>query len=206
MKIPKRIIENEIGAKDVEILNRLTDAEFFHEFEEEIVRKLAAECVISVEEAEARFKTLKEKEIVKGFSAQVDQLKIWDYKVFTFVKVSLSPPLVEEDIAGRYPSSWVDIGELLRKFVEEDDLAKKILREAYTLVGTEWDVLLVTNTNDLSEWREMLERLIRKGFVSMAWSVLPLEGAPYIFRPISCPSSEEVKSALEEIKKRLTKD
>lgn len=205
MKIPKRIIENEIEVKDVEILNKLTDAEFFREFEEEIVRKLAVECVISVEEAETRFKTLKEKEIVKGFSAQVDQLKIWDYKVFTFVKVSLSPPLLEEDIAGKYPTSWVDIGNILREFVEEDDLAKKILREAYTLVGTEWDLLLVTNTNDLSEWREMIERLIRKGFVSMAWSVLPMEGAPYIYRPISCPPVEEVKSALEEIKKRLTK-
>ena len=203
MKIPKRIIENEIEVKDVEILNKLTDAEFFREFEGEIARKLAVECVISVEEAEERIKVLKEKGIVKGFSAQVDQLKIWDNKVFTFVKVSLSPPLLEESIAGRYPTSWVDIGELLRKFVEEDDLAKKILREAYTLVGTEWDLLIITTTNDLSEWREMIERLIGMGFVSMAWSVLPMEGAPYIYRPISCPSSEEVKSALEEIKKRL---
>lgn len=206
MKIPKRIIENEIEAKDVEILNKLTDPKFLGEFEGEIVRKLATECEISVEEAEKRIKALKDKEIVKGFSALVDPLKIWDNRLFTFVKVSLSPPLVEESIAVRYPTSWVDIGEILREFVEEDDIAKKILREAYTLIGTEWDLLIITTTNDISEWREMIERLIGMGFVSMAWSVLPMEGAPYIFRPISCPSVEEVKSALEEIKKRLKKD
>lgn len=206
MKIPKRIIGEGIEAKDIEILNRLTDPEFFGEFEGEIVRKLAKECEISVEEAEERIKALKEKEIVKGFSALVDQLKIWDNKLFTFVKVSLAPPLVEESIAGRYPTSWVEVGNILREFVEEDEIAKKILREAYTLIGTEWDVLIVTTTNDLGEWREMIERLIGKGFVSMAWSVTPMEGVPYVFRPISCPPVEEVKSALEEIKKRLTKD
>ena len=203
MKILKRIIERGIEAKDIEILNRLTDPEFFVEVEGEIVRKLATECGISVEEAEKRIKAFKDKEIVKGFSALVDQLKIWDNKLFTFVKVSLAPPIVEESIAGRYPTSWVDIGDVLRKFVEEDDIAKKILREAYTLIGTEWDLLIITTTNDIGEWREMIERLIGKGFVSMAWSVSPIEGVPYIFRPISCPPVEEVKSALEEIKKRL---
>lgn len=206
MKIPRKLIEKEIDVKDVEILNKLTNPKFLGEFEGEIVQKLAKECKIAVEEAKQRVKALKDKGVIHNFSAVVDQLKVWDNMIFTFVKVSLSPPLIEESMAEKYPTGWVEIGKVLEDFIENDDTAKKILREAYTLIGTEWDLLMITSTNDLNEHREMFERLTRKGFISMARSMFPIEGAPYIYRPISCPPVEEVKRALEEIKKRLEKD
>jgi len=206
VKIPRKLIEKELDVKDVEILNRLTDPAFFGEFEGVIVQKLAKECGISVKKVEGRIKALKDKGVINNFSAVVDQLKVWDNMIFTFVKVSLSPPLIEESMVEKYPTGWVEIGKVLEEFIKNDDTAKKILREEYTLIGTEWDLLIITSTNDLNEHREMFERLTRKGFISMARSMFPIEGAPYIYRPISCPPVEEVKRALEEIKKRLEKD
>jgi DNA-binding Lrp family transcriptional regulator len=205
MRIMKRIMEKNLDTKDLEILNTLTQNKFFDKLKDRIVEELAKDCAISKKEVNQRINKMRQKLIIKGFSAIVDPVSIWDNLIFTFVKISLAPPLLEESLVEKYPSTWVRLGEILEEFVEKDEIASKILREAYALIGTEWDLLIITSTNDLSEHREMFERLSKKGFISMARSMFPIEGAPYIYDPISVPSAEELKQTLTEMKEYLGK-
>jgi len=206
MKIPRRLIENDIDLVDVDILNRLTDPKFFKRFEKQIARDIAMACNLSADEAKRRIENLKKKKVIDGYGALVDRLKVWDNMIFTFTKIALAPPLIEVGLAEQYPSTWVAIGEVLRQFIAEDDIAKKILREAYTLIGSEWDLLIITVTNDLGEHREMFERLSKRGYISGATSMFPIQGAPYIYRPSSVPLLKEVKQAVSELRQYVDRD
>ena len=206
MKIPKRIIEKNIDMTDLKILDALTGDDLSEKFERHVTEELSKTLDISSDEIEQRVGRLKERDVIKKFGAIVDPLKVWDHILFTLVKISLAPPLVEESIEEGYPKGWIDVGKMVNDFVTNDELAKKIVRESYTLIGTEWDLMIVTSTNDLNEHREMFEKLVSMGFISMARTFNPIEGAPYVYNPIAVPPPEEVEEALGELKEYLEKN
>jgi DNA-binding Lrp family transcriptional regulator len=192
---PYIALSNGIGPVRIAILQELSEEKNYEEIAENIRAKLKIE--IDGEGVREKVEEMREQGVIKGIAPIVDPLKIWNHMYFVFVKASLAPPIIGVDM--EYPKGWRDLCEMTHALIEEDVLAKKIVRQMYALQGTEWDMLLKITTNDMGELRELCEKITSCGFIEKVWSFEPVKGAKHYFDPIGIPSVDDITEGIKNI-------
>jgi len=194
-KIWRKAIEQELDEKDVELLNILA-AE--RKFTEEEIKEFSEKLKISVQEVKKRIEVLRKKKILLEDKVSViDPMKIWDGYYIVLVKAHLTPPIISEHV--EFPTGWRVERYLERFKSREEEMGIEIIRQAYCLQGTEWDILLVISALSQSDFVEFFDKLAEEGWIDKAWSYIPVEfGENWIFDPMAVPP---VKVFRERVKK-----
>lgn len=196
-KIWRKAIEQELDEKDVELLNILAKE---RKFETREIKEFAKKLKVSVQEIKKRLETLKKKKILsKDKVSVIDPMKVWDGYYIVLVKAHLVPPIISEHI--EFPTGWriENYIERLRKREKETGLS--IIRQAYCLQGTEWDILLVVTVPSQTDFVEFMDKLTKEGWIGKVWSYIPVEfGENWIFDPIAVPPSKIFKERVKGIK------
>ncbi|MEM3555611.1 MAG: Lrp/AsnC family transcriptional regulator [Candidatus Micrarchaeia archaeon] len=199
MGIWKKVIREKLDEVDLRILKLLLAGRDLTDRE---VSDIAKKLRINKDEVKDRISILSKKGVIlKTNSALIDPIKLWDEYLIVMVKANLSPPVIGVEI--NYPRGWTEIIEKLKE--TERELGINIIRQAYALQGTEWDLLLIITTQDLNEYQEFGETLIKQGWIEKIWSIRPFElKGKWFFDPVEVPSPMEyvknVKLPLKHLK------
>jgi len=195
-KIWRKAIEQELDEKDVELLNILAAERKFEEVE---IKGFAKKLKISIPEVKKRIEVLKKKKIVlKDKVSVIDPMRVWDGYYVVLIKASLVPPIISENI--KFPTGWRVENYLERIKRREKELGIKIVRQAYCMQGTEWDLLLIMSALSQSEYVEFFDGLAKEGWIAKGWSMTPVElGENWIFDPIEVPSNEIFQERVKKI-------
>jgi len=186
MTLWKKIIGERVDEVDLRILSLLIGG---RDLTEQEISNIAKKLRVNKEEVKDRISILSKKGIIlKMNSALVDPIKLWDEYLIVMIKANLSPPVVGVEI--NYPRGWTEIIEKLKE--TERRLGINIIRQAYALQGTEWDLLLIVTTQDMNEYQEFGENLIKQGWIEKIWSIRPFElKGKWTFDPVEVPSPME---------------
>lgn len=198
-KIWRKAIENELDEKDVELLNILAEE---RKFTGEEIKDFSKRLKISSREIEKRIKVLKRKKILLEDKVSViDPMKIWDGYYIVLVKAHLIPPIISEHV--EFPTGW-RVERYLERFKKrEKEMGIEIIRQAYCLQGTEWDILLVVSALSQSDFVEFFDKLAKEGWIDKAWSYTPVEfGENWIFDPMAVPPVKVFRERVKKIEKR----
>ena len=196
-KIWRKAIENELDEKDVELLNILASERKFSDKEiEEFSQKLK----IDKEEVRKRVKNLKDKKIlIEEKVGIIDPMMVWDGYYIVLVKAAIVPPIISKEI--EFPTGWRIETYLERLTRKEKEMGLDMIRQAYCLQGTEWDILLIITAPSQDEFVEFMDKLAKEGWISKGWSFTPVEfGKNWIFDPIAMPPSQMFKERVKKIK------
>jgi len=198
-KIWKKAIEQELDEKDVELLNILA-AE--RKFEESEIKDFAQKLKVSTQEIKERIEILRKKKILfKEKVSVIDPMKVWDGYYIVLVKAHLVPPIISEYI--KFPTGWRIENYLERMKKMEEKMKIRILRQAYCMQGTEWDILLVVSALSQAEYIEFMDELVKEGWISKLWSLTPVElGENWIFDPVAVPPVEIFRERVKKIKEK----
>jgi len=196
-KIWRKAIEQDLDEKDVELLNILA-AE--RKFEEEEIKNFAKKLKISTQEVKKRIEILKKKKILLEEKVSViDPMKIWDGYYIVLIKASIVPPIISEHV--EFPTGWRIETYLERLKRIEKEMGIEILRQAYCMQGTEWDILLIVSALSQSDYVEFMDELAKEGWIAKGWSMIPVElGENWIFDPIAVPPLKIFKERVEKVK------
>ena len=196
-KIWRKAIENELDKKDIELLNILA---LERKFTKEEVDEFAKELKVSKEEVRKRIKALKDKKIlIEEKVGIIDPMMIWDGYYIMLIKSSIIPPLISKDI--QFPTGWRIETYLERLKRREKEMGLRIIRQAYCLQGTEWDILLIISAPSQDEFVEFFDGLVKEGWIKKGWSLIPVElGKNWIFDPIEVPPVSLFKERVGKIK------
>ena len=186
-----RILESGMDKTDIKIVEKLMQNQtaLQRALIETASRELSKELNLDPREIKRRIEKLMKAEIFRNFAPIIDPMKIWNYVYFIFVKADLSPPLIGVPI--EYPSSWSDLIERIKELRKKSDLARTMIRYAFPLQGTEWDILLLVTTNERENLLKLCNEIVGSKFVEKIWSFSPVEGAGYVYEPIVVPQEEE---------------
>jgi DNA-binding Lrp family transcriptional regulator len=197
----EKAIKKKIEKQDVELLNWLTKNQKWTQHD---IIECGQTLKLGLGEIKQRLKKLKQlKILIQEKSAIINPLPLWDHFLFSLVKAKIHPPVVGIDI--RYPRAWTEMIERLQKTEKEVKVAFSI-REVYALIGTEWDILVVSVTNDLENFQKFFEILVKQGWIDKVWTFQPAEmKEKWIFNPIKVPSPSEYKAYVEEPLKSFSK-
>ena len=192
-----RVVEEGLDEKDVKILVLLGNELAFHEND---FKEIAKKCGLKVIDTKQRIKKLKDKRILlKDRISVIDPIKIWNHYFITRIKARLAPPVVGMKL--KYPTGWTDIIE--RIHTAQKQVGVNLLRSAFALVGTEYDMELIVTTNSINEYQKFLEILLEEGWIEKVWSVQPTElKEKWIFDPIAVPPYKDYKERFEEMIKK----
>ena len=196
-KIWRKAIEQELDEKDVELLNILADERSFTEDE---IKNFSKKLKISVQEVKKRIETLRKKKVlVKDKVSVIDPMKIWDAYYIVLIKASIVPPIISEQI--KFPTGWRIENYLEKLKRKEKEMGIEILRQAYCMQGTEWDILLIVSALSQSDYVEFMDELAKEGWMAKGWSMAPVElGDNWIFDPIAVPPLKIFKERVQKIK------
>jgi len=196
-KIWRKAIENELDEKDVELLNILAEE---IKFTEDEIKDFSKKLKISKEEVKKRIETLKKKKILLEEKVSViDPMKIWDAYYIVLIKASIVPPIISKEI--KFPTGWRIENYLERLKRREKEMGIEILRQAYCMQGTEWDILLIVSALSQSDYVEFMDELAKEGWIAKGWSMAPVEfGDNWIFDPIAVPSLKIFRERVQKIK------
>ncbi len=196
-KIWRKAIENELDEKDIELLNILASE---RKFTKEEINGFSKELKVSKEEVKKRIKSLKDKKIlVEEKVGVIDPMMVWDGYYIMLVKSSIIPPVISKDI--EFPTGWRIETYLERLKGKEKEMGVKMIRQAYCLQGTEWDILLIISASSQDEFVEFFDGLAKEGWITKAWSLIPVElGKNWIFDPIEVPPVKLFKERVKKIK------
>jgi len=195
-KIWRKAIEQELDEKDVELLNILADERKFTENE---IKDFAKKLKISLQEVKKRIEVLKKKKILlEEKVSMIDPMKIWDAYYIVLIKASIVPPIISKEI--KFPTGWRIENYLERLKRREKEMGIEILRQAYCMQGTEWDILLIVSALSQSDYVEFMDKLAKEGWIAKGWSMAPVElGDNWIFDPIAVPSLKIFKERVQKI-------
>lgn len=196
-KIWRKAIEEELDEKDVELLNILAGE---RKFSQDEIQNFAKKLKTTTKEVEKKLKTLRDKKILlKDKISIIDQIKIWDGYYIVLVKVHLVPPIISSGV--ELPTGW-RIERYIKKIKDTEKKMKiNIVRHAYCLQGTEWDILLITSAKSQEELANFLDLLAKQGWIEKVWSFTPIEfGGQWIFDPVAIPSVKDFKETVRNIK------
>ncbi len=196
-KIWRKAIEEELDEKDVELLNILAGE---RKFSQDEIKDFAKKLKTTTKEVEKKLKALRDKKILlKDKISIIDQIKIWDGYYIVLVKVHLVPPIISPGI--EFPTGW-KIERYIKKIKDTEKKMKiNIVRHAYCLQGTEWDILLITSAKSQEELVKFLDLLAKQGWIEKVWSFIPVEfGGQWIFDPVAIPSVKDFKETVRNIK------
>jgi len=196
-KIWRKAIENELDEKDVELLNILADE---RKFTADEIKEFSKKLKIPVPEVKKRIETLKKKKILlEEKVSMIDPMKIWDAYYIVLLKASIVPPIISEQV--KFPTGWRIENYLERLKKREKEMGIEILRQAYCMQGTEWDILLIVSALSQSDYVAFMDELAKEGWIAKAWSMAPVElGDNWIFDPIAVPPLKIFKERVQKIK------
>jgi len=196
-KIWRKAIENELDEKDVELLNILA-AE--RKFEESEVKDFSKKLKISTQEVKKRIEILKKKKIILQDKVSIiDPMKVWDGYYIVLIKSTIVPPIISEKV--EFPTGWRIETYLERLKRREKQMGIKMIRQAYCLQGTEWDILLLVSAPSQNDFIEFFDELAKEGWIAKGWSFTPIEyGENWIFDPIEMPSVKYFKERVKNIR------
>jgi DNA-binding Lrp family transcriptional regulator len=196
-KIWRKAIEQELDEKDVELLNILADE---RKFTEDEIKDFSKKLKIPAPEVKKRIEVLKKKKILlEEKVSMIDPMKIWDAYYIVLIKASIVPPIISKEI--KFPTGWRIENYLERLKRREKEMGIEILRQAYCMQGTEWDILLIVSALSQSDYVEFMDELAKEGWIAKGWSMAPVElGDNWIFDPIAVPSLKIFKERVQKIK------
>ena len=196
-KIWRKAIENELDEKDVELLNILADE---RKFTADEITEFSKKLKIPAPEVKKRIEVLKKKKILlEEKVSMIDPMKIWDAYYIVLIKASIVPPIISKEI--KFPTGWRIENYLERLKRREKEMGIEILRQAYCMQGTEWDILLIVSALSQSDYVEFMDELAKEGWIAKGWSMAPVElGDNWIFDPIAVPSLKIFKERVQKIK------
>jgi|GEM_PF-2700759 len=190
-RIWKKALESGLDEKDAKLLFALTRE---RKFTNEEIKEIAKEAGLGLEETGQRLEKLKQKKILlKDRVSVVDQLKIWDGYYIALIKAAIKPPVVGMET--KFPTGW-EIKDYLQGMRQaEKEIGANIIRHAYTLQGTEWDIFLAATASSQDEFAEFLSKVARQGWVTKTWSFTPVEfGGRWIFDPVASPDPKKYRT------------
>ena len=195
-KIWRKAIEQELNEKDVELLNLLATE---RKFEEGEIKDFARKLKSSQQEVRKRIEVLKRKKILlKDKVSIIDPMKVWDGYYIVLIKSHLVPPIISEAI--EFPTGWRVENYLERLQKREKEMGIKVIRQAYCLQGTEWDILLTISALSQTDFAEFMDELTKEGWVEKVWSFIPVElGNNWIFDPIAVPPAKIFRERIKKI-------
>lgn len=196
MNIYKKLNEASIDKKDVEILNALaTEAKFT----EEEYRAISEKVGLSVDELKKRLEVLKNKKILlKDRVSVLDQIRIWDGYYIVLIKAAIQPPVIGMET--KFPTGWMVQNYTSELKKVEKEMKVDMIRHAYNLQGTDWDILLIVSATSQKEYVDFMGKLAKQGWMTKAWSMIPVElGEEWIFDPISAPNPAKIVEKNENI-------
>ena len=144
-KIWRKALEQGLDEKDARLLHALS---LERKFTEADIQAISKQAKITVEETKTRLDKMRQKGIIlKDQVSIIDQIKIWDGYYFVLTKAAIVPPIVGMET--KFPTGWrvEDYLEGLKKV--EEDMKLNLIRHAYTLQGTKWDILLTVSATSL---------------------------------------------------------
>jgi len=196
-KIWRKAIENELDEKDVELLNILAEE---RKFTDDEIKDFSAKLKISTQELKKRIEVLRKKKIlVEEKVSMIDPMKIWDAYYIVLIKASIVPPIISKEI--KFPTGWRIENYLERLKRREKEMGIEILRQAYCMQGTEWDILLIVSALSQSDYVEFMDELAKEGWIAKGWSMSPVElGNNWIFDPIAVPPLKIFKERVQKIR------
>ncbi|MCU0652928.1 MAG: hypothetical protein MUD10_01590 [Candidatus Pacebacteria bacterium] len=197
-KIWRKAIENELDSKDVEILNLLAAEK---KFTTEEIGELAKKTGLVPADVEKRLTALKDKKVLlKDRISVIDPMKIWDGYYVALIKTHLVPPIISEDI--KFPTGWRVESYLERLRRREKETGGAIIRQAYCLQGTEYDMMLIVSALSQTDLAEYLDGLTKEGWIERVWSFTPVElGDNWVFDPVAVPANRIFEERVKNIKK-----
>lgn len=196
-KIWRKAIENEIDEKDVVLLNILAKE---RKFTEDEIKEFAKKLKISEKEVKKRIEILRKKKILlKDKVSVIDPMRVWDAYYIVLIKASIVPPIISEYV--KFPTGWRIESYLERLRRMEKKMGIRILRQAYCMQGTEWDILLIVSALSQSDYVEFMGEIAKEGWMAKGWSFIPVElGGNWIFDPIAVPPLKIFKERVQKIK------
>lgn len=194
--IYRKLTEAEVDKKDIEILSELAKEK---KFSEKDYQEIAKKVKISPTEVKNRIDKLRQKKILlKDRVSILDQVRIWDGYYIVLIKAAIQPPVIGMET--RFPTGWVIKDYLAGLKQVEKEMGIDLIRHAYILQGTEWDVMLIVSAKSQSEFTEFTSQVSKQGWISKVWSFTPVEWrSDWIFDPISSPKPEEIVEATKEV-------
>ena len=196
MNIYKKLVEAGVDKKDVEILSELAEEKKFSEKDYE---EIAAKIGLNAGEVKKRIETLKTKKILlKDRVSILDQLKIWDGYYIVLVKAAIQPPVIGMET--KFPTGWMVQNYTTELKKVEKEMGVDMIRHAYNLQGTEWDLLLIVSSASQKQYVNFMGKLAKQGWMIKGWSMTPVEfGNEWIFDPISAPNPAKITESKENV-------
>ena len=197
MKVWKKAIEKELDQKDIELLNILA---YERKFTGEEIEEFSKKMKITKDEVLKRIKELEKKGIIlKEKISLVDPIRIWDNYYIVFIKCCIAPPIVGPEI--KFPTGWRVETYLERLKDMEKKMNMNLIRHAYCLQGTEWDIMLIITAHSQEEYVAFMDEIAKQGWMSKGWSFSPVElGNHWIFDPVAVPSVKDFEERVKNIK------
>lgn len=194
----RKLTEAGLDKKDIEIMSELSAEK---DFSEEEYKQLAKKVGIDNSEAKLRIKKLRGKKILlKDRVSILDQVKIWDGYYIAFIKAAIQPPVIGMEM--KFPTGWAVKSYLASLREIEKEMKADLIRHAYTMQGTEWDIMLIVSARSQKEYVEFMSKVAKQGWMAKGWSMTPVEyGEGWIFDPVSSPSPEQVSEEKETVLK-----
>jgi len=196
-KIWRKAIENELDEKDVELLNILAEE---RKFTKDEISNFSNKLKISTKEVKRRINILRKKKILLEDKVSViDPMRVWDGYYIMLIKASIVPPIISKEID--FPTGWRIENYLDRLKRKEKEMGIRIIRQAYCLQGTEWDVLLIISAPSQDDFVSFFDEVAKEGWMRKGWSFTPVElGGNWVFDPIEVPSVEIFRERVKKIK------
>jgi DNA-binding Lrp family transcriptional regulator len=190
-KVWRKALELGLDEKDARLLYALSRE---RKFGDDDIRAIAKDSGLIFSEVKERLEKLRAKKILlKDQVSILDQIRIWDGYYIALIKAAIKPPVIGMET--KFPSGWAleDYLEGLQKV--EKKLGLNLIRHAYALQGTEWDILLMASATSQAEFAEFLSQVARQGWVTKTWSFIPIEyGEKWIFDPVASPDPNDYKT------------
>lgn len=182
--------------KDIEILAELAREK---KFSDKDCQEIAQKVGLPPTAVKKRLEALRAKKILlKDNVSILDQVKIWDGYYIVLVKAAIQPPIIGMET--RFPTGWVIKDYLMGLKKVEKEMGIDLIRHAYTMQGTEWDLLLVISARSQKEYVDFVGRVAKQGWFSKVWSMIPVElGEGWIFDPVSSPKPEEIVETTKKV-------
>ncbi len=202
--------EGKLDLTDLSILKKLLEGKTIKQVSKElqIVEKTVSNRLDSMERNHL---------LVKRQAPIVDILQLYNYLFITYVKIHLSAAIPEITTGTRPtpipgatvrstppPPSWL---EMLTAIENTDkELFQKLVRYAFVVMGTEWDLVLIMSTQSIEEYTKFFSQLQSKGFIEKVEGHTVVTYAGYHYDPIAVPDPEEVVEGLKHVQKFLTRN
>lgn len=194
--IYRKLTEAGVDKKDIEILSELAKE---RKFTAQEYKDISSKVGLSTDEVKKRIDTLSNKKLLlKDRVSILDQVRIWDGYYIVLVKAAIQPPVIGMET--KFPIAWQIKSYLGGLKQVEKEMKIDLIRHAYILQGTEWDLLLIISAKSQKEYAEFFSRLSKQGWIDKVHSIIPVElNDEWVFNPISSPDPQDVEETKDTL-------